>query len=147
MNNNVEAIKKRELIWLIILSMVTFGIYWLYWIYKLAKDVNAICDGDGNETSGLLKYWFFSLITLGIYSLVWLYMLGDRLQDNAKRYNLAIKESGGTVLLWFIFGSFVLVGPFIAMHIIIKNTNALANGYNKKIEQVTNSPIKMEVTQ
>jgi hypothetical protein len=148
MNNNVEEIKKRELLWLIVLSMVTFGIYGFYWIYKLAKDVNAICDGDGNKTSGLLKYWFFSLITLGIYSLVWLYMLGDRLHDNAQRYNLAFKENGGIILLWFILGSFIFIGPFIAMHIIIKNTNALANEYNKNVGtavKFTNQPT--EVTQ
>lgn len=97
--------------------------------------MNAICEGDGNETSGLLKYFIFSMITLGIYSIVWLYMLGDRLYDNAKKYNLAFRESGGTVVLWFTLGSLVFIGPFIAMHIIIKNTNALASIYNKKNQQ------------
>ena len=58
-------------------------------------------------------------------------MLGDRLQDNGKKYNVAIKESGGTILLWYLLGSLIIVGPFIAMHIIIKNTNALADEYNK----------------
>jgi hypothetical protein len=73
------------------------------------------------------------MITFGIYNLAWLYMLGDRLQDNAPKYNLSFKESGGTVLLWYILGSFIIIGPFIALHIIIKNTNALADEYNKKI--------------
>jgi hypothetical protein len=63
--------------------------------------------------------------------LVWLYAVGDRLQDNAKRYDLAFKEGGGMVLLWFLLGSLVIIGPFIALHIIFKNTNALANEYNK----------------
>ena len=125
-------IKKHGLAGLIILSIITFGIYGLYWIHKIAKDVNAICEGDGKKTSGLLKYFLLSLITFGIYSLVWVYMLGERLQDNAQKYNLTIKESGGTILLWLILGSFVIVGPFIALHIIIKNTNALADEYNKK---------------
>jgi hypothetical protein len=125
-------IKKRGLVGLVILLIITFGIYGLYWIHKLAKDVNAICEGDGKKTGGLLKYLLLGLITLGIYNLVWLYMLGDRLQDNAAKYNLVIKESGGTVLLWYILGSFIIIGPFIAGHIIIKNTNALADEYNKK---------------
>jgi len=125
-------IKKRGLLGLILLSLITFGIYGLYWIYKLAKDVNAICDGDGKKTGGLLKYLLLGLITFGIYDLVWVYMLGDRLQDNAQKYNITIKESGGTVLLWLILGSLIIIGPFIALHIIIKNTNALAEEYNKK---------------
>jgi hypothetical protein len=125
-------IKKRNLFFLILLSLITFGIYSLYWIYRLAKDVNAICKEDGKKTGGLLKYLFLGLITLGIYDWVWLFMLGDRLQDNAPRYGLSFKENGGTVLLWALLGAFIVVGPFIALHIIIKNTNALAEEYNKK---------------
>ena len=125
-------IKKRGLAGLILLSIVTFGIYGLYWTYHLVKDVNVMCEGDGKKTSGLLKIILFGMITFGIYTLVWLYMLGDRLQDNAPKYNLTFKENGGTILLWYILGSFIIVGPFIALHILIKNTNALADEYNKK---------------
>jgi hypothetical protein len=33
--------------------------------------------------------------------------------------------------MWMIFGSLLCgIGPFVAMHILIKNTNALANAYN-----------------
>ena len=126
-------IKERGLVSLILLSMVTFGIYGLYWYYKLAKDVNTICEGDGKKTAGLLKLILLGIITFGIYTIIWIYMLGDRLQDNAQKYNLTFKESGGTILLWFLLGSFIIVGPFVALHIIIKNTNALAAEYNKKI--------------
>jgi hypothetical protein len=123
-------IKKRGLAGLIILTIITLGIYGLYWTHKMAKDVNTMCKGDGKETGGLLKYLLLGFVTFGIYNLVWLYMLADRLQDNAPRYGLAFKESGGTVLLWFVLGWFIIVGPFIALHIIIKNTNALADKYN-----------------
>jgi len=129
-------IKKRGLVGLIIFSIITFGIYGLYWIHKLAKDVNAICEGDGKKTWGLLAYILLGPITLGIYNLVWVYTLGDRLQDNGPKYNLTIKEGGGIVLLWLIAGALIIVGPFIAIHIIIKNTNALADEYNKKIAPV-----------
>ena len=125
-------IKKRGLVGLVILSIITFGIYGLFWIHKLAKDVNTICDGDGKKTSGLLKYILFGLITFGIYDMIWVFMLGDRLQDNAPRYGQQIKENGGTILLWLLLGSFIIVGPFIALYIIIKNTNALADEYNKR---------------
>jgi hypothetical protein len=126
-------IKKRGLASFIILSIITFGIYGLYWIHKLAKDVNTICEGDGKHTGGLLKYLLLGLITFGIYDLIWLYMLGDRLQDNAPKYNLTFKESGAAVLIWCVLGSIIIVGPFISIYIIIKNTNALADEYNKKL--------------
>jgi hypothetical protein len=59
-------------------------------------------------------------------------MLGERLQDNAQRYNLSFKEGGTVVLLWFVPGIFIMVGPFISLYIIIKNTNALSVEYNKR---------------
>lgn len=126
-------IKKRSLAGLVVLSLITFGMYGLYWIYRLAQDANAMCAGDGKKTSGLLRYFLLNLITLGLYGLVWLYKLGNRLRDNAPRYHLACKEGGGTVLLWLIPGAFIIVGPFIALYIIIKNTNALAAAYNQRL--------------
>ena len=126
-------INNRSLARYIIFTFITLGIYGLYWIYKLAKDVNAMCEGDGKKTAGLLKLILLSLVTFGIYSFIWYYMLGDRIQDNAPRYNLEFKENGGTILLWYLLGSFIVVGPFIAVFIIIKNTNAMAEAYNEKL--------------
>jgi heme/copper-type cytochrome/quinol oxidase subunit 2 len=102
----------------------------VYRIYKLAKDTKAISEGDGKKTRGLLLFFLFGLITLGIYCWVWYFMLGDRLQDNAARYGLSFKEGGGTILLWMLLGSFIIVGPFISVYIITKNINALAIAYN-----------------
>jgi hypothetical protein len=125
-------IKTRSMAACIIFSFITLGIYSLYWIHTLVKDMNTICDGDGKKTGGLLKCLLLGLITLGIYNWVWLFMLGDRLQDNAPRYGLTFKESGTAVLLWTLLGSYIIVGPFISLHIVIKNINALAGEYNKK---------------
>jgi hypothetical protein len=131
-------VKKRGLVSYVLLSIITCGIYGLWRISVLARDMNLMCDGDGKKTRGFLAYFFLGLITLGIYDLVWLYMVGDRLYDNARRYNLSFKESGGTVLLWFLLGSLIIIGPFIAMHIVFKNTNALADEYNKTHGGVNN---------
>ena len=126
-------VKNRSLVSLILLSIVTLGFYSLYWIHCLAKDVNLICEGDGKKTAGLAKYILLGIVTFGIYSVIWVYMLGDRLQDNAQKYNITIKETGSTILLWYLLGAFIVVGPYVAMYIIIKNTNALAAEYNKKL--------------
>lgn len=74
-----------------------------------------------------------SFITCGIYSYVWYYNLGNRLAENAPRYNLSFSENGTSILMWILFGSLLCgIGPFIAINIIIKNTNALAFPYNQK---------------
>ena len=114
------------------LAVLCLCVLGLLWLNTLAKKINAVCEGDGKKTAGAVKFLLLGLITFGIYNLLWLYMLGDRLQDNAPRYNLSFKESGAAVLLWFVPGIFIMAGPFISLYIIIKNTNALSAAYNKE---------------
>ncbi len=122
----------RGLISYIILSLITCGIYSYYFIYKMAADVNVACEGDGENTAGLVAFVLLSFITCGIYAWIWYYKLGNRLASNARRYGLTFQENGTTVLMWLLFGSLLCgIGPFIAMHILIKNTNMICNAYNR----------------
>lgn len=118
----------------ILLSLVTCGIYSLYFTYKMAHDVNIACAGDDENTAGLVVYILLSIITCGIYCFYWQYKIGNRLAANAPRYGLHFQENGTTVLMWDIFGAVLCcVGPFIAMNILIKNTNAICRAYNRSI--------------
>lgn len=132
--NGGERLKTdRGLLAYIILSLVTCGIYGYYFIYKMAHDVNIACEGDGEQTGGLAAYIIFSFLTCGIYSWIWLYKLGNRLSANAPKYGMQFQENGTTVIMWCIFGSFICgIGPFIAMNILIKNTNSICAAYNRK---------------
>lgn len=122
----------RGLLSYILLSLITCGIYSYYFIYKMAADVNIACEGDGEETAGLAAFILLSMITCGIYAWFWYYKLGNRLANNAGRYGLSFQENGTTVLVWLIFGSLLCgIGPFIAMYILIKNTNQICNAYNR----------------
>lgn len=124
----------RSLAMYILLGVCTCGIYVFYFIYSLARDLNQMCEGDGEKTPGLAAYIGLCIITCGIYGLWWMYKIGNRLQANAPRYGLTFQENGTTVLMWQIFGCILcFIGPFIAMNILIKNTNALAGAYNNRL--------------
>lgn len=124
----------RSLAMWIVLTIVTCGIYGYYFTYKLAQDLNTMCEGDGESTPGLLAFILLSLVTCGFYSYYWYYKIGNRLQANAPRYGLVFQENGTTILLWQFIGALLcFIGPFVAMHIIIKNTNALATAYNARV--------------
>lgn len=89
-----------------------------------------MCAGDQQETAGLVKLLLLSLITCGIYAFIWYYNLGNRLAANAPRYGLNFTENGTSVLMWMIFGSLLCgIGPFVALNILMKNTNQIANAY------------------
>lgn len=123
----------RGLLGYILLSIVTCGIYSYYFIYTIARDVNVACEGDGQSTGGLLKFILLSIVTCGIYSFWWEYSLGNRLAMNAPRYGMSFTENGTSVLMWLLFGVLLCgIGPYIAMNILIKNTNSICMAYNRQ---------------
>ncbi len=92
-----------------------------------------MCREDGQKTGGLLAFILLSFVTCGFYGLYWEYKLGNRLAANAPRYGLTFQENGTSVLLWYLVGALLCgIGPWVAMHILIKNTNALAAAYNAR---------------
>ena len=123
----------RSLAAYILFSIITCGIYSYYFIYTVARDVNTMCREDGEKTGGLLAFILLSMVTCGLYGLYWEYKLGNRLAANAPRYGLNFQENGTTVLMWYLVGLLLcFIGPWVAMHILIKNTNALAAAYNAR---------------
>ena len=128
----MRKIRTDRSLWMyILLTVVTCGIYGCYFIYKLADDVNEMCEGDGQKTSGLLAYIVLFYLTCGCYALYWKYSIANRLQATAPRYGISLQENGTTVLLWDLFGMLLCgIGSFVALHILIKNTNQLAMAHN-----------------
>lgn len=130
---NYSRVKKtnRSLLTYILLNLITCGIYSYIFIYGLANDVNEVCDGDGQKTGGLLAYLLLGFITCGIYDFIWWYKLCNRISVNGPRYGVTIQENGTTFLLWSLLGSLLCgIGPFIALHQVLRNMNTLCAAYN-----------------
>lgn len=124
----------RSLPMWIILSIVTCGIYSWCFLYELARDMNVMCQNDGETTPGLAQFILLSIVTCGFYAYWWYYKIGNRMQTNAPRYGLQFQENGTTILMWQIVGALLCgLGPIFAMNIIIKNTNAMAAAYNARM--------------
>lgn len=122
----------RGLFSYIILSIITLGIYRYYFVWKMAHDVNIACADDGDQTGGLVQYILLSFITCGFYDWYWQYKLANRLASNAPRYGMNFQENGTTVIMWCLFGSLICgIGPFVAMNILITNSNKICNAYNR----------------
>ena len=131
--NPPTPLKTDRSFWMyLLLGVITCGIYDLVFMHYLVKDVNTACDGDGKHTTGFLLMVLLSIITCGIYGFVWYYQLGNRLAENGRRYGYNVVETGTSVLLWMLLGSFLCgIGTFIAINIVITNTNVVCTGYNR----------------
>lgn len=135
----------RSLLVLILLSAITCGIYALYFWSCYARDMNTVCQGDGKHTRGILARIIFSMLTLGIYDLVWMYGVGERISMNTHKQGIHCNTTGGSILLWYILGSIIIIGPFIAMKKMIDGLNDLCAAYNNSMSSRTNTTINVNV--
>ena len=123
-------IQTRNFWTIMLLSLVTCGIYGIYAMYMYIQDLNKVCAGDGQNDMNFVTIILLSVVTFGIYGIYTIYCIGNRLNNNAPRYGQSFQENGTTLLLWYILGSFILFGSWVAIYIMIKNMNALGEAYN-----------------
>lgn len=82
-------VKTNRNMWvLILLSLVTFGIYPLFYWAGVGEDVNKMCAADGKTTQNFWIAWLLGLITAGVFQLVWIYGVVERIYDAGKRYGV-----------------------------------------------------------
>ena len=123
----------RGLLSVVLLGIITCGIYNYYFVYALARDTNIACKDDGQKTAGLVAYILLSFFTCGFYSLYWEYKLMNRLNANAPSYGVSMQENGTSVLVWDLVGYITCsIGHYVALYILIKNANLLFSAYNRR---------------
>ncbi|MBQ8182553.1 MAG: DUF4234 domain-containing protein [Clostridia bacterium] len=122
-------IKERSFFSYLILSVITFGIYPIVFWHKMSKEVEVLCEGDGNKTMKFVFVWLLNFVTFGIAGLVWRAKLAQRLKENAARYNIKFAESAGLVVVYELL--ILVAGPVIARYIIVKNFNAMGAAFNE----------------
>ena len=104
----------RGFIKLFLLSLITLGIYDFFFIHDMAKEANMV-DSKGKKVGGLLALILLSIITLGIYSFIWNYRVCEKFAASVRAGGSEPKFDGGKWLLWTLVGSFIIVGPLVAL--------------------------------
>ncbi|WP_201756866.1 DUF4234 domain-containing protein [Isachenkonia alkalipeptolytica] len=94
--------KKRSIGMMILLTIITLGIYEIYWYVAFQSELKE----HTGEGFGGLGHLFVTIITFGIYYIVWQFLAGKR-----------IAKLGGEdfSLLYLLLSLFVLswINPFI----------------------------------
>lgn len=123
----------RGLVKLILLSLITFGIYSIVWFSSVSTDINLIASRyDGKKTMHYcLLLFIVSPLTFGIAAIVWFHKISARIGNELNRRGIDYSFSAGTYWLWNVLGSFILVGPFIYMHKLAVAMNKLSENYNQ----------------
>ena len=122
----------RGLIKLILLSLLTFGIYGLVVMSSVSTDINTIATRyDGKKTTHyLLMTFVFSWLTFGIVPLVWYTKISSRIGGELQRRGIDYSFGGGQFWLFGVLLSCVVFGPFVYYHKLFKSMNLLSEHYN-----------------
>lgn len=94
--------KKRSIGMMILLTIVTCGIYSIYWNISFQSELKKT-TGKG---FGGGMHFVMMLITFGIYSIYWQYAAGTRLADQGA-------ENRGIIYLIFCFIGLSWLNPFL----------------------------------
>ena len=128
----IQLPTNRGMLKLVLLGLITFGIYPLVIKSKMSENINTIASRyDGKSTMHYcLLFFIVGPLTLGIGYLVWNHRFCNRIGDELLRRDLPYSFSAGSFWLWSILGVLIIVGPFVYLHKFCKAMNFLAMDYN-----------------
>ncbi len=111
-------IQKRGIAEVIILSLVTCGIYAMYWIYAMSNDIKTYLD---DETINPGLELLLTVVTCGIYGIYWYYKFGKLVCTCQEKANINVEDNSTVYIILAVFGlSIVNVGLMQnAMNLVI----------------------------
>lgn len=124
----------RGMVKLLLLSLLTFGIYGLVFYSSLSSDINIVATRyDGKKTMHYcLLFFIVAPITMGIGAVVWCHRISDRIGNELCRRGIAYRFGAGSFWGWNVLGSLIGIGPFIYLHKLCKAMNLLCADYNAR---------------
>ena len=136
-NVNAPAVQLRTdrgLAKMILLSLLTFGIYALVVESHIGEELNLIASRhDGRRTMHFcLIYFIFSWLTLGIAPIVWYHRTSDRMHGELVRRQIDYDFGATDFWLWCILGSLIVIGPYVYIYKRMKAMNLINEDYNQK---------------
>ena len=134
----------RSLLKVILLGIITLGIYPIIINSRISKDINIIASNhDGLHTMHYcLVYFLFSWLTIGVYPLIWFHRLSERISNEIKRRGITYQFDVADFWLWAVLGSIFIVGPYIYVHKLLTAMNLLSSDYNQTVNIEESVPEK-----
>ena len=123
-------IKRKDFVTVLLLSLVTCGIYFLIFLYETNEDINRMVGNDGQAKDGATMI-ILTLVTCGIYYLYWIYVQGNRIKAVADCNHIRCDETGTFYLVMELL-SYCCCGiiHWVGIYKFIDNFNRLADAYN-----------------
>ena len=119
---------------ILILNIITLGIYGLVIGFAMVKETNIACSEDGKHTKGFWPVFGLAIVTLGIYFIVWYIKWINREAAFLKSKNIDGSFSGVLYLILVLLSLIPYVGlitNFIILSCIVNQHNIVNAKYNE----------------
>ncbi|MDD6468296.1 MAG: DUF4234 domain-containing protein [Bacilli bacterium] len=117
---------------MILLSMITLGIYALVKMCGIVKELNAVrlAHGETKKSMNPIVVILLSVPTIGIVPLVWMTRLCKRLNAEAEYRDIKKPVKASTFWLFGVLLCETIVCPIIFLSKLLKTSNAIQNHHN-----------------
>lgn len=102
--------------------VITLGIYQLYWHYKAYKEIEEAHPADVDYPLALYLLSYVPIIGL-IGQVLYMSSFIDDVNKIRHKYQLPEGTTLGSFLAWYVLGSLILVGPFVAYYQLQSSIN------------------------
>ena len=113
---------QRSPITVILLSIVTCGIYFIYWVYVTSKEVNEALGREEINTALVILGCFCFPVMIYV-----MYKFGNAAQELAGRMG---RQAQSSFILWIILAIFFGVGIYIMEYQVQTDLNGLSGPWN-----------------
>ena len=126
---------RRSGVGFIFLGIITLEIYPIVVLSHVRKEVNELNENNGvKKQMPFILAYLLGFITCGIVPLVWATRMAGKIEIAALERKITSPSiSKAFFACWIIFGSYIVVGPFIAFHRFFKVLNAVESYENQRI--------------
>ena len=114
-----------------ILDILTLGLYSIFFFVSFSLDLEKVTPQGSSKPISFVMAWGISICTFRIAIDIWHYQTAVAVSEALKHRNIDFEFGTDDFWKWFIFGSFILVGPFIYFNKLCKAMNLLCEHYNE----------------
>ena len=121
---------------LMIFSILTLGVYSVFFFLPIPDELDKISPkANRTRTMSFIAAYVLSYLTMTVVMTIWHYQLATRINEALESRDIRYEFGTGDFWTWYIFGSLILIGPFVYFYKLCKAMNLLCESYNEEIDQ------------
>ena len=126
-------LKTNRQMWkLMLFNVLTLGLYSILFFIPLSFDIDKVAPKrDGEKTMNYLWAHILAYFTFSIVVDIWHYHIAKRIEEALSAREIEYEFGTRDFWIFFVLGSFFLVGPFVYFHKLCTAMNFLCESYNE----------------